>query len=168
MLFRLPLLLAIAMLGLCACNDDDDDDQDSPTPTPTPAVTPTPTPSADTDTDGDGISDVNDDDADGNGIDDADEDDGTDSIGNSGAPMTADDELVGVSSIDSTDVTQSLITVVRSNGEIWEFDIPGIPTTAIGATLTYRNVALVFGAVSGEIIFADGTVSQINASRRIQ
>jgi hypothetical protein len=163
-MLRLPLLLAISMLGLCACNEDDNDD-DPIVPTPVPVATPTPTPSDSAgsidgiDTNGDGVIDGNDDIT----------DDGSGgSVDNVGAPMTADDELVGVSSIDSTGVTRSLLTIVRSNGEIWEFVIPGIPTTRISSTITYRNVNLVFGATTGEIIFEDGSISQIDSSQRIQ
>jgi hypothetical protein len=177
MLFRLPLLLAIAMLGLSACNDDDNNDDSSDSGTTTTDTSDssgnggssTGDNSNDNGSGGSGgtdngsVTDNNGDNSGGSGTDGSGGD-----IGNAGAPMTADDELVGVSSVDSANVTQTLLTIVRSNGEIWEFEIPGIPTTSIGATLTYRNVALVFGAVSGEIIFADGTVSQINTTRRIQ
>ncbi|MGH8047500.1 MAG: hypothetical protein ACREKL_09660 [Chthoniobacterales bacterium] len=183
-LLRIPLLLAIAVLGLGACKEEGDTlskradaSQNSGSGSTSDSS------GSSSNSDGSSTSDGSTTDNGGNTTSDGSTTDnsggttdnsgsGTDgsggNIGNEGAPMTADDELVGVSSIDSTGVTQSLLTIVRSNGEIWEFEIPGIPTTRIGTTLTYRNVGHVFGAVSGEIIFEDGSTSQINTSRRIQ
>jgi len=170
MLLRLPILLAIALLGLCACKEEGD------------SLSP---PSSSQSSDGSGGSSGSggstggDSTNDGSGSDGS--SDGSDSgsgssdgsgtggsIGNQGDPMISDDELVGVSSVDSSDVTQSLITIVRTNGEIWEFEVPGISTTQIGSSITYRNINRVFGEVSGEFVFADGSTSQINTSHRIR
>jgi hypothetical protein len=158
MLLRLPLLLAIALLGLTACNDDDDDDDRIPTPTPTPSVTPTPTPSDDEDpTDGDS-----------SGDDDSDTGDDT-----SGMPMADFEEVIGVTAIETSAGTITGLTVQRANGESWVFGIPAVSTsqfgdTIVGRSITYRNVNLVFGSTDGLLVFANGSVSGITSSTRLQ
>jgi hypothetical protein len=156
MVARLPLLAAVAALGLAACNEDGFDDPITPTPTPTatpgPTVTPTPTPSDDDD----GLSD---DDDFGSDIDDS---------GGAGAPMTSASEAVAITEIDLGTGAATALTIVRSNGEVWIFELPGQQTAQVGETIVYRNAAFVFGSVDGELVLADGSVSQIDASARIQ
>jgi hypothetical protein len=174
-MFRLPALLAIALLGLCACNDDDDDEVEFlpiATPTPIPGATPIPG----TDVDGDGSTDG------GTGIDegtgdngDGSTDGGTSDDGNgggsgfdTGAPMSSSEEAVGRLSIESDNFVATVVTVERLNGEVWEFEVAGIPATRIGTTLTYRNSGLVFGSLDGVLVFGSSAVAEIVSSQRIQ
>jgi hypothetical protein len=154
MFLRLPLLLAIALLGLTACNDDDDDDDLLPTPTPT--VTPTPTPGDNEDEDPTD--------------DDSSDDDGSDTAG---MPMADFEEVVGITAIETDAETTTGLTIQRANGEVWVFGIPAVATSQlgdaiVGRSITYRNVSLVFGSTGGVLVFANGAVSGITSSTRLQ
>ncbi len=147
---RLLLLLAIAVLGLSACRDNLSD-RFATTPTPTP----TPVPGSDED-------DTDDEDT-------TDEDTSEDdSPVDSGAAMSALNERVGIVSIETTEDLDTLLTIQRSNGEVWELELNGTPDSAIGSLAMYQNRNLVFGSTGGIVIFQDGIAIGVEASARIR
>ena len=145
---RFLALVALSALSLGACRYERSSDptfhtvvvDSSPTPTATPSSTP-----STTTTDLTGTTNLS-----------------------AGAPMSTENEEVSISSVDTSDSTTTLITVTRSNGELWDFEVPALASSSIGSTLTYTNGTLVFGSTDGRITFADGSVSQISTADRVQ